>query len=69
MTNGIIIIKLLVVGGFNMQCGAKCFIVEVEHPNGDRDSFPVNARTSILARKTVRLQYEDAVKIISVKKK
>lgn len=28
---------------------------------------PVKARTSVLARKTVRVQYEDAVKIVSVK--
>ncbi|MER1986929.1 MAG: hypothetical protein ABS948_13655 [Solibacillus sp.] len=49
-----------------MQCGAKCFIVEVEL-DGEKKSFPVTARTSVLARKAVRLQYEDAVKIVSVK--
>lgn len=49
-----------------MQCGAKCFIVEVEI-DGQRKTFPVNARTSVLARKTVRIQYEEAVKIVSVK--
>lgn len=50
----------------NMQCGAKCFIVEVEL-DGEKKSFPVTARTSVLARKAVRMQYEDAVKIVSVK--
>ena len=50
-----------------MQCGAKCFIVEVE-VQGEKKSFPVKARSAVLARKAVRLQYEDAVKIVSVKK-
>ena len=49
-----------------MQCGAKCFLVEVEL-NGEKKVVPVKARTSVLARKTVRVQYEDAVKILSVK--
>lgn len=49
-----------------MQCGAKCFIVEVELA-GEKKSFPVTARTSVQARKAVRIQYEDAVKIVSVK--
>jgi hypothetical protein len=49
-----------------MQCGAKCFIVEVEL-DGQKKRVPVKAKSSILARKTVRMQYEDAVKIVSVK--
>ena len=49
-----------------MQCGAKCFLVEIEL-NGEKKTIPVKARTSILARKTVRVQYEDAVKIVLVK--
>ena len=49
-----------------MQCGAKCFIVEIEL-DGEKKRIPVKARTSVLARKTVRVQYEDAVKIISVR--
>lgn len=49
-----------------MQCGAKCFIVEVEL-DGEKKSFPVTARSSVSARKAVRLQYADAVKIVSVK--
>lgn len=49
-----------------VQCGAKCFLVEIEL-NGDKKIVPVKARTSVLARKTVRVQYEDAVKIVSVK--
>lgn len=49
-----------------MQCGAKCFIVEVELA-GEKKSFPVTARSSVQARKAVRLQYEDMVKIVSVR--
>ncbi|MGN7477504.1 hypothetical protein ACTHOQ_06585 [Solibacillus silvestris] len=49
-----------------MQCGAKCFMVEVEH-NGENKRIKVKARSAVRARKTVRVQYEDAVKIISVK--
>ena len=49
-----------------MQCGAKCYIVEVEL-NGEKKSVPVTARSPIQARKAVRLQYEELVKIISVK--
>lgn len=49
-----------------MQCGAKCFIVEVEL-DGEKKSFPVKAKLAILARKAVRGHYEDAVKIVSVK--
>lgn len=49
-----------------MQCGAKCFLVEVEH-NGEKKQIPVKARSAVNARKTVRLNYEEAVKIISVK--
>ena len=50
-----------------MQCGAKCFLVEIEI-NGEKKFVPVKARTSVLARKTVRLQYEDAAKIVAVKR-
>lgn len=53
-------------GLWDMQCGAKCFIVEVEL-NGEKKSVPVTARSPIQARKAVRLQYEELVKIISVK--
>ncbi|MBD8033230.1 hypothetical protein H9632_09130 [Solibacillus sp. Sa1YVA6] len=49
-----------------MQCGAKCFVVEVEH-NGEKKRIPVTARSAVNARKTVRLKYEEAVKIISVR--
>lgn len=49
-----------------MQCGAKCFIVEVEL-DGEKKTFPVKARSNVLARKAVRVLYEDAVKIMSVK--
>lgn len=49
-----------------MQCGAKCFIVEVQI-DGETKTFPVTARSPIQARKAVRLQYEEAVKILSVR--
>lgn len=49
-----------------MQCGAKCFVVEVEH-DGEKKRIPVKARSAVRARKTVRIQYEEAIKIISIK--
>lgn len=49
-----------------MQCGAKCFIVQVER-DGKVESMPVTARSSVQARKTVRLQYEDVVKVLTVR--
>ena len=49
-----------------MQCGAKCFLVEVEL-DGDKKVLPVTARSQVHARKAVRLQYDDLVNIISVK--
>ncbi|MEK4627458.1 hypothetical protein MKZ17_04335 [Solibacillus sp. FSL R7-0682] len=49
-----------------MQCGAKCFIVEVEQ-DGLTKRIPVKARSPILARKTVRMLFEDAVEIVFVK--
>lgn len=48
-----------------MQCGAKCFVVEVEH-NGERKRIPVKAKSAVNARKTIRLKYEETVQIISV---
>lgn len=49
-----------------MKCGAKCFIVQAEI-NGKVQAIPVNARTSIQARKVVCLEYSDQLKIIGVK--
>ena len=49
-----------------MQCGAKCFIVQVER-DGKVESMPVTARSSVQARKKVRLQYEDVVKVLTVR--
>ena len=51
-----------------MQCGAKCFVVEVEKENGERVTLPINARTPVNARKTARLQLTKNDKIIAVKK-
>ena len=52
-----------------MQCGAKCFVVEIEKENGERITFPVNARTPVNARKTARLQLTKNDKIIAVTRK
>ncbi|WP_313892952.1 hypothetical protein [Psychrobacillus sp.] len=49
-----------------MKCGAKCFTVHAEM-NGKLQTIPVTARTSIQARKVVRLEYGDQLKIITVK--
>ena len=49
-----------------MQCGAKCFLVEIER-NGKVETVPVKARTSVAARKTVRLQFDDLERVISVR--
>ncbi len=52
-----------------MQCGAKCFLVEVEKENGERETIEVNARTQVLARKTVRAEISEKAKIVSVHKR
>lgn len=49
-----------------MQCQAKCFVVEVELA-GERKNVSVKARSSVLARKTVRQQFKEDFKIISIK--
>lgn len=49
-----------------MQCGSKCFVVEVE-VNQKKITKKVNARTPIAARKIIRGQYgADAVIISAV---
>ena len=52
-----------------MQCGAKCFRVEIEKEDGKREIIEVNARTPVLARKTVRAEITEKDKIVSVHKK
>ena len=52
-----------------MQCGAKCFLVEVEKEDGKREIVEVHARTPVLARKTVRAEITEKDKIVSVHKR
>ncbi|MFB5086989.1 hypothetical protein PGC35_07170 [Psychrobacillus sp. PGGUH221] len=49
-----------------MKCGAKCFVVEAEI-NDKLQTIPVTARTAIQARKVVRLEFGEQLKIISVR--
>ena len=49
-----------------MRCGAKCFTVEIEC-NGDKQSIPVTGRSSMEARKAVRIEYGEKINILSVK--
>lgn len=49
-----------------MQCGSKCFIVTMEI-NGETIEKTIRARTPVAARKTVRQQYGDEVKIVASK--
>lgn len=51
-----------------MKCGAKCFTVQAEI-NGEMHTIPVTARTSIQARKVLRLEYGDQLKVIVVQLK
>lgn len=48
-----------------MRCGAKCFLVEME-VNGRVEVKPVNARSPMEARKTIRLEYGKETKVLSV---
>lgn len=48
-----------------MRCGARCFTVELE-TEGQKKSIPVIARTSVEARKAIRIEYGKAATIISV---
>ena len=50
-----------------MQCGAKCFLVEL-NVNGKVIAESVTARTQVSARKTIRNHYGHSAEIISVKK-
>ena len=48
-----------------MRCGEKCFLVEVE-VNGKKQVMPVKARTSVGARKTIRIEYGSEANIVKV---
>ncbi|MGG4467666.1 hypothetical protein ABER68_06555 [Paenibacillus alvei] len=49
-----------------MRCGAKCFLVELEI-NGEKQVKPINARTPVDARKTIRFEYGAEANILSVR--
>lgn len=48
-----------------MRCGSKCFVVEIE-VNGEKRRMPVNARTSVDARKAIRIEYGAEARILTV---
>ncbi len=50
-----------------MQCGAECFLVEIE-VNGEKRTKQVKARTSAAARKTIRTEYGQEINILTVKR-
>lgn len=47
-----------------MQCGSKCFRIEVE-VNGEQKTETVRARTSVNARKVIRGKYGKEAIILS----
>jgi len=51
-----------------MQCGAKCFLVEVE-VQGEKKTKTVFARSPIYARKIIRKKYGTTADVLSVTKK
>lgn len=51
-----------------MQCGAKCFIVEMI-VDGKKKTKKVNARSPVLARKTIRSTFGKNTSILTVKEK
>ena len=55
-----------VIGGKQMRCGAKCFLVEIE-AQGEKQMMPITARTPAEARKRIRLEYGAEASILSVK--
>lgn len=50
-----------------MQCGAKCFLVEIEI-GGEKLVKSVTTRTPISARKVIRKKYGGEAQILSVKR-
>ncbi|MGQ4666617.1 hypothetical protein ACUIJN_12390 [Metabacillus halosaccharovorans] len=51
-----------------MRCGSKCFVVEMEI-RGEVRREAVTARTSVDARKTIRIEYGAEAQILSVREK
>jgi len=60
--------EILKKRGIDMQCGAKCFYVELE-VEGKLKTETVVARTPINARKTIRHTYGKEPRILKVTKK
>jgi len=52
----------------HMRCGSKCFVVEMEI-RGEMRREAVTARTSVDARKTIRIEYGTEAQILSVREK
>jgi len=50
-----------------VQCGAECFLVEIE-VNGEKQTKQVKARTPVAARKTIRTEYGAGIQILTVKR-
>ncbi|MFD0769587.1 hypothetical protein ACFQZ1_12235 [Bacillus sp. CGMCC 1.60114] len=48
-----------------MRCGSKCFLVEMEI-KGEKQIRSVTARTSVEARKTIRIKYGAEAHVLSV---
>ncbi|MCM3439796.1 hypothetical protein [Metabacillus halosaccharovorans] len=51
-----------------MRCGSKCFVVEMEI-RGELRREAVTTRTSVDARKTIRIEYGAEAQILSVREK
>ncbi|WP_169908070.1 hypothetical protein AB3Z07_22805 [Metabacillus halosaccharovorans] len=51
-----------------MRCGSKCFVVEMEI-RGEVRTEAVTARTSVDARKTIRIEYGAEAQILTVREK
>lgn len=48
-----------------MRCGSKCFLVTIEM-DGEKQIKPVTARSPVVARKTIRMEYGAEAQILSV---
>lgn len=51
-----------------MQCGAKCFVVEIEK-EGKTTQHAIDARSPASARKAIRRKYGKEIRILSALKK
>lgn len=49
-----------------MQCGAKCFVVQIERA-GKLETVEVKAKTVVAARKAVRVEFDDLERVVSVR--